>query len=280
MTSKIFKHLDTITALFVAVLLTSNVASSKIVQFGPFTFDGGTILFPLSYIFGDILTEVYGYKKSRKVIWLGFICALLMSLTFIIVGKLQPAADWLNQDAYDKILGLTPRIVIASLIAYFSGEFSNSFTLAKMKIMTKGKWLWTRTIGSTVIGEFIDTILFIFIAFYGVLPMSLIWTLILGLIIYIFYNNSSLLQTFSIFILNIPLLLFVYFGVISFALFSLSNKSLKSFKECFLLGIKNPQLLFPFLIFLLILFFIGSLLSLVGLKLVNGFVFLLFFKFY
>ena len=105
---------------------------------------------------------------------------------------------------------------------------------------------------------------------------SLIWTLILGLIIYIFYNNSSLLQTFSIFILNIPLLLFVYFGVISFALFSLSNKSLKSFKECFLLGIKNPQLLFPFLIFLLILFFIGSLLSLVGLKLVNGFVFLLF----
>ena len=180
MTSKIFKHLDTITALFVAVLLISNVASTKIVQFGPFTFDAGTLLFPLSYIFGDILTEVYGYKKSRKVIWLGFICALLMSLTFIIVGKLQPAADWLNQDAYDKILGLTPRIVIASLIAYFSGEFSNSFTLAKMKIMTKGKWLWTRTIGSTVIGEFIDTILFIFIAFYGVLPMSLIWTLIIS----------------------------------------------------------------------------------------------------
>src|SRR3990167_2570351 len=180
MNNRIFKHLDTITALFVAVLLISNVASSKIVQFGPFTFDAGTLLFPLSYIFGDILTEVYGYKRSRKVIWLGFICALLMTLTFIVVGKLTPAADWLNQDAYDKILGLTPRIVIASLIAYFSGEFSNSFTLAKMKIMTKGKWLWTRTIGSTVIGEFIDTILFIFIAFYGVLPMSLIWTLIIS----------------------------------------------------------------------------------------------------
>jgi len=179
-TQKIFKHLDTITALFVAVLLISNVASSKIVQFGPFTFDGGTILFPLSYIFGDILTEVYGYKRSRKVIWLGFICALLMSLVFIIVGKLPPASGWLNQDAYDKILGLTPRIVIASLIAYFSGEFSNSFTLAKMKIITKGKWLWTRTIGSTVVGEFVDTMLFIFIAFYGVLPMDLIWTLIIS----------------------------------------------------------------------------------------------------
>lgn len=179
-TQKIFKHLDTITALFVAVLLISNVASSKIVQFGPFTFDGGTILFPLSYIFGDILTEVYGYKRSRKVIWLGFICALMMSLVFIIVGKLQPANGWLNQDAYDKILGLTPRIVIASLIAYFSGEFSNSFTLAKMKILTKGKWLWTRTIGSTVIGEFVDTMLFIFIAFYGILPMDLVWTLIIS----------------------------------------------------------------------------------------------------
>lgn len=178
--NKSFKHLDTITALFVTVLLISNVASTKIVAFGPFTFDGGTILFPLSYIFGDILTEVYGYARSRKVIWIGFIAALLMSLTFIVVGALPPAADWPNQDAYDKILGLTPRIVIASLIAYFAGEFSNSFTLAKLKLITNGQRLWLRTIGSTLIGQVVDTALFILIAFTGVVPNSLLWTLIIS----------------------------------------------------------------------------------------------------
>jgi len=175
-----YKHLDTITAFFVTVLLISNVASTKILDLGPFTFDGGTLLFPLSYIFGDILTEVYGYRRSRKVIWLGFICAFLMSLIFIIVGKLPPAKGWENQDAYDKILGLTPRIVIASLIAYFSGEFSNSFILAKMKIWTGGKFLWTRTIGSTLVGEFVDTMLFILIAFSGILSWSLIFTVIIS----------------------------------------------------------------------------------------------------
>jgi len=177
---KNYRHLDTITAFFVAVLLISNVASTKILNFFFFTFDGGTLLFPLSYIFGDILTEVYGYKRSRKVIWLGFFCTFLMSAVFIIVGKLPPAQGWVNQDAYDKILGLTPRIVIASLIAYFAGEFSNSFTLAKMKILTKGKWLWTRTIGSTVVGELVDSLLFIIIAFTGILPSYLILTLIIS----------------------------------------------------------------------------------------------------
>jgi len=177
---KLYKHLDTITALFVAVLLISNVASTKIVNFGFFTFDGGTLLFPLSYIFGDILTEVYGYKKSRKVIWLGFFCALLMSVVFIIVGKLPAANGWTNQAAYDKILGLTPRIVAASLTAYFAGEFSNSYVLAKMKILTQGKWLWTRTIGSTVVGELVDSLLFITIAFTGLLPTSLILALIIS----------------------------------------------------------------------------------------------------
>lgn len=178
--NKSFKHLDTITALFVTVLLISNVASTKIVAFGPLTFDGGTILFPLSYIFGDILTEVYGYARSRKVIWIGFIAALLMSLTFIIVGALPPAADWANQDAYDKILGLTPRIVIASLIAYFAGEFSNSLMLAKLKVWTNGQRLWLRTISSTLVGQVVDTTLFILIAFAGLFPSSLIWTLIIS----------------------------------------------------------------------------------------------------
>lgn len=177
---KNYRYLGTIAVFFVSVLIISNVASAKIVDFGWFTFDGGTILFPLSYIFGDILTEVYGYKNTRGVIWLGFFCTFMMAVVFIVVGKLPAAPGWDNQAAYDAILGLTPRIVVASLIAYFCGEFSNSFVLAKMKIATKGKWLWTRTIGSTVVGELIDSALFIAIAFFGVFPNSLLLTLIVS----------------------------------------------------------------------------------------------------
>lgn len=177
---KSFKHLDTITALFVTVLLISNVTSTKIVSLGPFTFDGGTILFPLSYIFGDILTEVYGYSRSRKVIWLGFVCSVLMSVAFIVVGALPPAADWHYQTAYNQILGLTPRIVVASLIAYFVGEFSNSFTLAKLKLLTRGRWLWTRTIGSTLVAQIVDTGLFVLIAFTGVVPNEVLLTIIVS----------------------------------------------------------------------------------------------------
>ncbi len=177
---KNYKYLGTISVFFVTVLLISNVVSTKIVDFGVFTFDAGTLLFPLSYIFGDILTEVYGYKRSRRVIWLGFFMALLMSVVFILVGKLPPASDWGNQQAYDQILGLTPRIVLASLIAYFAGSFSNAFIMAKMKIWTGGKKLWARTIGSTLVGELIDSALFIVIAFAGVLPGSLLVTLIVS----------------------------------------------------------------------------------------------------
>lgn len=177
---KNYKYLSAISVFFVSVLLISNVASTKIVDLGWFVFDAGTLLFPLSYIFGDILTEVYGYKRSRSVIWLGFSMALLMSVIFIIVGKLPPASDWANQDAYNAILGLTPRIVIASLIAFFAGEFSNSYVLAKMKIATNGKWLWARTIGSTIVGELLDTLLFVVIAFWGILPNELLITIIVS----------------------------------------------------------------------------------------------------
>ena len=175
-----YKYFDIILGLFVAVLLISNIASTKILKLGPFSFDGGTIIFPLSYIFGDILTEVYGYKKSRRVIWLGFFSAFLMSAILMIVGALPPASDWENQDAYIKILGLTPRIVVASLLAYFVGEFSNSFVLAKMKIKTKGKYLWARTIGSTLVGEGFDTIIFVLIAFAGVLSPGLLFAVLLS----------------------------------------------------------------------------------------------------
>jgi uncharacterized integral membrane protein (TIGR00697 family) len=167
-------------SLFVAVLLISNVASSKILCLGPFTFDGGTILFPISYIFGDILTEVYGYVGSRKVIWTGFFCTGLMALVFAIVGALPPAPGWEAQEAYMAILGLTPRIVLGSLIAYFSGEFSNSYIMAKMKIWTRGRWLWTRTIGSTIVGEGVDSLLFVLIAFYDVLPATLLGSVIVS----------------------------------------------------------------------------------------------------
>lgn len=172
------KYLPMVSGFFVAVLLISNIASTKIVGFGPLTFDGGTLLFPLSYIFGDVLTEVYGYKRSRKVIWTGFISALVMSLTFATVGALPAAGDWPFQEAFSSILGQVPRIVIASLIAYFAGEFSNSYILAKMKVRSGGKRLWQRTIGSTIVGQIVDTGLFVLIAFAGVLPWSLVWTLI------------------------------------------------------------------------------------------------------
>nr|MBC7244413.1 queuosine precursor transporter [Chloroflexota bacterium] len=175
-----YRYFDFVMVLFVAVLIISNVASSKILLLGPFTFDGGTILFPISYIFGDILTEVYGYIRSRRVIWSGFFCTALMAVVLAIVGMLPPAPGWTNQEAYMAILGITPRIVLGSLIAYFSGEFSNSYVLAKMKIWTQGRWLWTRTVASTIVGEGVDTLLFVLIAFYGALPSALLGSVIVS----------------------------------------------------------------------------------------------------
>lgn len=171
-----YKYLDLITSFFVAVLIVSNIASSaKIVDWGirlfgvPLAFDAGTLLFPLSYIFGDVLTEVYGYRQGRRVIWIGFGCSLMMIIVLWVVGRLPGEAFWqanVGQEAYDAILGgvSSGAIVAASLVAYWAGEFSNSFVLAKMKILTHGRWLWTRTIGSTLVGQGVDTLLFITLA--------------------------------------------------------------------------------------------------------------------
>ena len=159
------RYLEVVTGLFVAVLLISNVASTKFVKLGPFEFDGGTLLFPLSYIFGDILTEVYGYGRTRKVIWTGFAAALLMSLTFAIVASLPPSP---GSETFDLLLSQVPRIVAASLIAYFAGEFANSYILARLKLVTNGEHLWLRAIGSTLIGQGVDTAIFVLIAFYSV----------------------------------------------------------------------------------------------------------------
>jgi len=172
--TRLYRYIDLVTAAFVAVLIISNIASTKILQMGPFSFDGGTILFPLAYIFGDILTEVYGYQRSRRVIWTGFIAILLAALIFAVVDILPAAQGWELQASYHSILGQTPRIVAASLLAYFAGEFSNSFVLSKLKIATKGKWLWTRTIGSTLVGELVDTSIFLLVAFLNVLPSDLL----------------------------------------------------------------------------------------------------------
>lgn len=188
-----FRYFDVIMALFVAVLLISNLASTKILSLGPFTFDGGTLLFPLSYIFGDILTEVYGYQRARKVIWTGFMAALLMSLVLWVVQILPPAPDWSNQQAYESLLGFIPRIVLASLMAYFAGAFTNAIFLSKLKIRTKGKFLWIRTIGSTIIGEGIDTAIFCLIAFYGVLPNSVLIAVIFSN--YIFKTGVEVIFT-------------------------------------------------------------------------------------
>jgi len=188
-----FRYFDVLVALFVAVLLISNISSTKILTFWKFTFDGGTILFPLSYIFGDILTEVYGFRRSRRVIWLGFFSALLMSLVLFVVQMLPPANDWPNQKAFEALLGPVPRIVIASLIAYFVGEFSNSITLSILKIRTKGRFLWVRTIFSTIIGEGFDTLVFCMIAFYGTLPGDILWAIILSN--YIFKCSVEIILT-------------------------------------------------------------------------------------
>jgi uncharacterized integral membrane protein (TIGR00697 family) len=164
---KVSHRLVIISAIFVTCLITANIIVVKIVSFGPFMLPAAIVVFPVSYIFGDILTEVYGYQWARRVIWLGFVCNLIF-VFFAWVGQiLPPAPFWTAQSAYQNILGQTPRILAASFIGYLAGEFANSFVLAKMKLVTQGRWLWTRTIGSTVVGQALDTSIFLTLAFIG-----------------------------------------------------------------------------------------------------------------
>jgi len=160
-----------IACLFVTALITSNIIAVKLVSIFGLVLPAAIIIFPISYIIGDVLTEVYGYGQARRVIWLGFACNLLVVTAFWI-GKILPSAPfWKGQEAYAQILGYAPRLLVASFLAYLVGEFSNSFVLAKMKLATKGKWLWTRTIGSTLVGEGLDSLVFISLAFYGIMPI-------------------------------------------------------------------------------------------------------------
>jgi uncharacterized integral membrane protein (TIGR00697 family) len=168
-----FRYYELVMAAFVTVLICSNlIGPAKIAQLelpllGALTFGAGVLFFPVSYVFGDILTEVYGYARARKVIWAGFAGLAFASLMATVVVALPPAPFWSNQGAYEIAFGSTWRVVLASMCAYFCGEFVNSYVLAKMKILTAGRWLWTRTIGSTIFGEAVDSALFYPLAFYG-----------------------------------------------------------------------------------------------------------------
>jgi uncharacterized integral membrane protein (TIGR00697 family) len=160
-----------IVAVFVTCLITANIIAVKLVDLFGLILPAAIFFFPLSYITGDVLTEVYGYRQARKVIWLGFLCNVIVVVAIWIAQILPRASFWDGQAAYERILGYTPRILIASFLAYLVGEFANSFVLAKMKIATQGRWLWLRTIGSTLVGQGLDSVVFISLAFAGTIPV-------------------------------------------------------------------------------------------------------------
>jgi queuosine precursor transporter len=170
-----YKYYDLVMAAFVTVLLCANlIGASKVASVGGFTFGAGVLFFPISYVFGDILTEVYGYARARKVVWAGFGALIFASFMSWAVLAFPPAPGWPHQGAFETVFGGTPRIVGASMVAYFAGEFCNSYVLARMKVRTAGRWLWTRTIGSTMVGEGVDSLIFYPLAFLGVWPPELV----------------------------------------------------------------------------------------------------------
>ena len=175
-----YKYYDLLVSDFVAILLISNLVAPKITAIGPFRLSGAQLLFPITYIFGDIFTEVYGYAASRRAIWMGFFASAVLAILGLIIVALPPAPGWNDQEVYAKIFGLVPRIVIASLIAFWAGEFANAFLLARLKVMTKGRHLWMRTIASTAVGQLIDTVLVMVIIFGGTQPWPLIGNLIVS----------------------------------------------------------------------------------------------------
>ncbi len=183
-----FRYYDLLVHAFVVVLLVSNLVAQKIVALGPFEIGGYTLgpflisgaqmLFPITYIFGDVFVEVYGYGASRRAIWIGFFSAALLALMALFTTALPAAPEFQNQEAFEQVFGFVPRVLIGSLIAYWSGEFANAFVMSKMKLLTKGKYLWTRTIGSTVVGQFVDTVIVIGIVFGGVQSLDTMMNLV------------------------------------------------------------------------------------------------------
>lgn len=175
-----FRYLDLLTLGFVIVLMISNLVGPKICQIGWLRPSAAEFLFPLTYICGDVFTEVYGYGASRRAIWLGFFAMALLAAMGQMAVALPPAPEWHGQDAYATVFGLVPRFAMASLVAYWAGEFTNSYTLAKLKLLTGGRWLWTRTVGSTVTGQAVDTAVVILVAFAGTQPAPMILRMVLS----------------------------------------------------------------------------------------------------
>src|SRR5438876_16840 len=182
-----FRYYDLLVHVFVVILLISNLVGQKICAIPLFTFhgelimariSGAQLLFPITYIFGDIFTEVYGYGASRRAIWVGFFACAILALMGLFIVWIPPAPGWANQAAFEAVFYTVPRFIVASLVAFWLGEFTNSYTLAKMKLWTNGKWLWTRTVGSTITGQFVDTTTVILIAFIGRASWSTIGSLI------------------------------------------------------------------------------------------------------
>ena len=185
---KSYRWYHVVVAVFVTSLIVSNIIAVKLFSIGGITLPAGVVLFPIAYIIGDVLTEVYGFPHAREAIWIGFGCNLLAVAAIWIAGLLPPSPSWQTallespqeaQRAYSAILGFAPRLLLASFVAYLFGEFLNSFVLAKLKVKTHGRYLWVRTIGSTLVGQGVDSFLFITIAFYGILPTSVLFTAIL-----------------------------------------------------------------------------------------------------
>lgn len=163
-----------ITALFVTTLIVSNIIAVKLVDVFGLVLPAAVVIFPISYILGDVLTEVYGYGRARQVIWLGFACNVLAVAAIAVAAWLPPAAFWHGQAAFDAILGYAPRLLAASFAAYLVGEFANAYVLARLKVLTGGRWLWSRTIGSTLVGQGLDSVVFITLAFAGTIPPAVL----------------------------------------------------------------------------------------------------------
>jgi uncharacterized integral membrane protein (TIGR00697 family) len=194
-----YRHYDLLVHIFVVVLLISNLIGQKITAVGPFRISGAQLLFPITYIFGDVFTEVYGYGASRRAIWIGFFASGLMAVMGLFAVWLPPAPGWHGQQAFATVFGFVPRLIGASLAAFWCGEFANSYVLAKMKILTRGKHLWSRTIGSTVVGQAVDTFVVMVLAFGGSLTPGLIANLILsGYLGKVLYEVAATPLTYAI----------------------------------------------------------------------------------
>jgi hypothetical protein len=193
------KHLDVIAVVFVTAVLVSNIAAQKLFSFGPAVFTAGILVFPISYIFGDVLTEVYGFNRARRVIYMGLGANLFMAAALWLAVQLPPAPGWPLQEEFSAVLSFVPRIVLASIIAYVAGELVNSFIMSKLKLRTVGKHLWARTISSTVAGQFVDTAVFALIAFIGVIPQSTLLTAVIsGWVFKVVYEAAATPLTYLV----------------------------------------------------------------------------------